>query len=136
MKFSLCQGARQPSHHTHTCAHAHTRARAHTHTITLASKYLEAWQEAAGSITFGRHVQIPIKIIFGILTLRAFDWYIYGFDRKGGSGGGGSRVFRPPLEKFTGPLLRNFKYIIGILSSSPVDWDPNGVIWVMGGGCG
>jgi len=29
-----------------------------------------------------------------------------------------------PPQKFTGPLLRDFKYIIGILGSSPVDWHP------------
>ena len=33
--------------------------------------------------------------IFGILTSRAFDWYMYGNQRRGGGGGsqGGVRVF-------------------------------------------
>jgi len=52
----------------------------------------------------------------------------------GGGGLGGSRV--TPLQSFTGSLLRNFKYIIGIISSSPVDWHPFGATWVKGGVCG
>jgi hypothetical protein len=47
---------------------------------------------------------------------------------------GGLEFFGPPLQKFTGPLLRNFKHIIGILSSSPVDWDPFWAHLVKGGG--
>jgi len=42
----------------------------------------------------------------------------------GGGGRGGPEFFGPPLQKFTGSLLRKFKYIIGILSSTPVDWHP------------
>ena len=53
----------------------------------------------------------------------------------GGRGsGGGSEFFGPPLQKFTGPLLRNFKYIIGIFGSSPVNWHPFGANWVVGWG--
>jgi len=37
------------------------------------------------------------------------------------SEGGGSGT---PLQILIGPLLRNFKYIVGILSSSTVDWYP------------
>jgi len=42
----------------------------------------------------------------------------------GGRGLGGSEFFGPPLQKSTGPLLQNFKYIREILSSSPIDWHP------------
>ena len=52
-------------------------------------------------------------------------------------GGGGvwgvSEFFGPPLQKFSGPLPRNFKYIVGILSSSPVDWHPFWANWSGGG---
>ena len=47
--------------------------------------------------------------------------------RGGGGVGvprGGSELFGGGLQKLTGPLLRNFKYIVGILSSSPVDSHP------------
>jgi hypothetical protein len=47
--------------------------------------------------------------------------------RGGGGVGvprGGSELFGGGLQKLTGPLLGNFKYIIGILSSSPVNWHP------------
>ena len=33
---------------------------------------------------------------------------------KGGGGRGGPKFLGPPLQNFTGPLLRNFKHIIGI----------------------
>ena len=49
----------------------------------------------------------------------------------------GSEFFEPPFAlpaKFTGPLLRDFKYISGILSSSSVDWYPFEANWVTGGG--
>ena len=86
---------------------------AHHHMVVTEVFKSSRIQEAAGSITF---VQIPIKnYIFEILTLRAFDSYMNGSNRRGGDWGG-SECFRPPLQKFTGPLLRNFKYIIGILS--------------------
>jgi len=66
-----------------------------------------------------------IKIyIFGILALRAINWYIYGSNRRGGRVRGGPEFFGPPLQKFTGSLLQNFKHIIGILSSSQVNWHP------------
>jgi hypothetical protein len=45
----------------------------------------------------------------------------------GGVGGvvrGGPEFFGPPLQNISGTLLRIFKYIVGILSSSPVDWCP------------
>ena len=65
--------------------------------------------------------------IFGILSSRAIDWYMYESDpRRGGwvVPPGGSEFFQGGLQNLTGPLLGNFKYIIGILSSSPVDWYP------------
>ena len=43
---------------------------------------------------------------------------------------GGPEFLGPPLQKVTGPLLRNFEYIIGILSLSPVDWHPYWANWV------
>jgi len=58
-------------------------------------------------------------------------------------GGGGVWVgseslelpFAPPA-KFNGPLLRDFKYISGILSSNSVDWHPFEANWVKGRVCG
>ena len=52
----------------------------------------------------------------------------------GGVVRGGPEFFGPPLKRFTGPLIGNFKYIIGILGSSPVDWHPFWANWVKGGG--
>ena len=81
-------------------------------------------QEAAESINFGRHVSNQLKIIFRSWR-RELSIGMY-MSRIGGGwvGPGGSKFFGPFLQKFTGSLLRNFKYIIGILSSSPVDWHP------------
>ena len=95
-------------------------------------------QEGAGSITFRRHVQIPLKLNIWNPHVESF-WFIYVWVQSEGKGGGvwgGSEFFGPPLQTFTGPLLQNFKYIIGILSSNPVDWHPLWAIWVKGGVCG
>jgi hypothetical protein len=91
-------------------------------------------QEAAESINFGRHVSNQLKIIFRSWR-RELSIGMY-MSRIGGGwvGPGGSKFFGPFLQKFTGSLLRNFKYIIGILSSSPVDWHPFWANWVKGGG--
>ena len=47
---------------------------------------------------------------------------------RGGVGGvgppGGSEFFGGGLQYFYGTLSRDFKYIIGILTSSPVGWHP------------
>ena len=58
-------------------------------------------------------------------------------------GGGGGVVprqvfsfFAGGLQFFSGAFSRNLKHIVGILSSSPVDWHPFGANWVRGGGCG
>ena len=61
---------------------------------------------------------------------------MYGSNPRGGVWGGPSFFDPPvpPLQKFTGPLLRNFKFISGIFSSSPVDWHPFKANWVKGGG--
>ena len=78
--------------------------------------------------------------IFENLSSRAFDWYMYGSDPRRGRGfwvpRGGSELFWGGLQDFSGPLLRNFKYIVGILSSSPVDSHPFWANWVKGGVCG
>ena len=73
--------------------------------------------------------------IFENLSSRAFDWYMYGSDPRRGRGGGASFFggVSGGLQKFSGPLLRNFKYIVGILSSSPVDSHPFWANWVKGG---
>jgi len=42
--------------------------------------------------------------------------------------------FAGGLQFFSGAFSRNFKHIVGILSSSPVDWHPFGANWVGGGG--
>ena len=68
-----------------------------------------------------------LYFIIGILRLRAIDWYINEFNprRSGGGGGqGGFDFLGPPLQNFTGAFYRNYKYIFGIFSSSPVDWHP------------
>ena len=52
---------------------------------------------------------------------RAINWYIYESNQRGG---GGPEFFGSPLQKFTGSLLRKLEYIIGFLSSNPVDWHP------------
>jgi len=63
--------------------------------------------------------------IFGILMSRAIDWYMYiwvklGRGEVGRTPGGVLSFFAGGLQFFSGPLPRNFKYIIGILSSIPV----------------
>ena len=64
--------------------------------------------------------------IFGILASRAIGWYIY--EPNPGEGGVWSPdvviFFWGGLQFFSGPLPRNFKHIIGSLSSIPVDWHP------------
>ena len=65
--------------------------------------------------------------IIGILRLRAINWYINEFNRRGSGGGGGSGGFRlfgtPPPEFYWG-ISQNYKYIFGILRSNPFDWHP------------
>jgi len=83
-------------------------------------------QEGVGSITFGPHVSKSIRFYtFGILASRAIDWYIQESNPGGGGGGVvprcGYSFLGGGLQFFSGPLLQNFKYIIGIFSSSPVD---------------
>ena len=58
--------------------------------------------------------------------------------RIGGGGlGGVIRVlFLEPLLNILGHSLRNFKYTIGILNLSPVDWHPFWANWVKGVVCG
>jgi len=53
--------------------------------------------------------------------------------RRGGGGvvRGGPESFGTPSKNSS--LLRNLNYIIGILSSNPVDWHPFKAIWVKGG---
>jgi len=45
----------------------------------------------------------------------------------------GLRNFGGVLQKFSGSLAANYKYIFGILSSSPVDWHPCWVLYLKGG---
>jgi len=83
-------------------------------------------QEAGTNATFGRHVSNRIKMTYSESShQRAFDRYMYGSDPRRGGG----------LQLFSGPFPRYFKYIIGILSSSPVDWHPFWANWVKGGVC-
>ena len=79
-------------------------------------------------------VKNRLKFIYSESWRRELSIGIYMCPIGGGGGLGGSRV--TPLQSFTGSLLRNFKYIIGIISSSPVDWHPFGATWVKGGVCG
>ena len=96
-------------------------------------------QETGTNATFGRHVSNRLNFIYSKFS----NWDLsidkcMGPIRGGGGGGspGGGPSFWGGLQKFTGPLLGNFKDIIGIFSSSPVDWDPFWVNWVKGGVCG
>ena len=90
-----------------------------------------AIQEGGVCVTFRWHVQIPLRIRYS----ESWRWELsigrfMGPLGEGGGGGGiwgGSEFFGPPLpplQKFAGPLLRDFKNISGILSSNPVDWHP------------
>ena len=60
---------------------------------------------------------------------------MYGSDPREGGGvlQGGSEFFKGGLQNFSGPLLQNLKYTVGILSLSPVDWHPFRANWVKGG---
>ena len=100
--------------------------------------YGSANQEGVGSITFGRHVSNRLKIIYLEFWCRELSIGIYMGPIGGGEGGegGGAQSFLDPPSKNLRSLLRNFKYIIWIPSSSSVDWDPFWAIWVKGGVCG
>ena len=99
--------------------------------------FLHSRQEAAESITFGRHVSNRLKIIYSESSCRELSIDIC-MGRIGGGGlGGVIRVlFLEPLLNILGHSLRNFKYTIGILNLSPVDWHPFWANWVKGGVCG
>jgi hypothetical protein len=61
----------------------------------------------------------------------AINWYINESVLRGFGGGGvqgGSENFGGVLQKCTGPLPRNIKYISGFLSLSLFDWHPCWVI--------
>jgi len=96
------------------------------------SKSLLGHWGGLGSITFGRHVTNRLKIIYSESWCRELSIGIIWVKSEGG----GPEFFGPPLQKFTGSLLRKFKYIIGILSSKPVDWHPFWAYWIKGGVCG
>ena len=64
-----------------------------------------------------------INYIFGILLVRAADQYLNESILRW-SKGGGVEELGGVLQNFSGTLLQNFKYIVGILSSSPVDSQP------------
>ena len=76
-------------------------------------------QEGAGSITFGRHVQIPIKATYS----ESSRWeLLIGICMgpmgpiRGGGGRGGSEFLGLTLQNFSGTLLQIFKYISKIPS--------------------
>ena len=87
-------------------------------------KFCGGAQEAAESITFGRHLSNRLRFIYSESWRRELSIGIYMGPIGGRGSGGGQILFGPPLQTFTGPLLRSFKYTIGILSSSPVNWHP------------
>ena len=68
--------------------------------------------------------------IFGILTLRAIDWYVNESILRGSEGGvpGGVGEFWGGSPEFCWATFTKYLYIFGILSSSPVDWHPCWVI--------
>ena len=91
----------------------------------------------AGSGT--KRILIPKLYIFGILTLRAIDWYTYESNRKGSGGGvgrGGSGVFwSPPPKK----LLGHFYEIVIIYLESSAQTQSIGTLFEqigLGGVCG
>jgi hypothetical protein len=54
-------------------------------------------QEAGTNATFGRHVSN--HYIFGILSSRSVDWYMYGYNPRRGGGPGGGPFFGVGLQK-------------------------------------
>jgi len=100
-------------------------------------KYLLWYQEAPASITrFERHVSNQLRIIYLESSRGHLSIDISTGPIGEGEGGGVSEFFAPPLQNSTWPLLRNTKFIVGILSSSPVDWHPFWENWVKGRVCG
>ena len=90
----------------------------------------EDYQEGSRVITFlVTRVNRNINYIFGILTLRAIDWYINELILRWSKEGRVEELW----GVFAGPLSRNIKCVFGIFSSSPVDWHPCWVIWLKGG---
>jgi len=88
-------------------------------------RILHSKQEAFVGISFGQHAHIPIKMTYLESSCQELSIRICKKGPiRGGGGGGGSEFFRGGLQKFTGPFLGNLKYIIGMLSSSPVNWHP------------
>jgi hypothetical protein len=124
----------QTMQHTYVppCAHTYTQTNysVYTYEHLRFSEYTHAplffstlIQEGVGSETFGRHVPNRLKLIYSESWRRELSIGIC-MGPIGGEGGlGGGQSFSDP-QKFTGPLLRNCKHIIGILSSSPVDRHP------------
>jgi hypothetical protein len=86
------------------------------------------------------HMSDRLKCIyleFGILTSRTINWCIPTWDESGREGvvpRWGFSLFRG-VPIFSGPLSRDFKYIIGILSLSSVDCHLFWANWVKGGVC-
>jgi len=70
----------------------------------------------------GWHVSNRLKVIYSDSSHRdmSIDICICPICGGGGVPGGGP-LFGGGAPIFSGPLLRNFKYIVGFLSSSPVD---------------
>jgi hypothetical protein len=81
------------------------------------------FRAASGGIEYHNllttRVNQNINYIFGILTLRAIDWYINELILRGSGGGGcpgGSREFFGGSPKFYWDTFTRYKYIFGILS--------------------
>ena len=71
--------------------------------------------------------------IFGILSARAIDWYMYGSNPRRGGGSQGGSKFGGKSPKTSWDTSTEIKYIVGILSSSSVDLHPFKANWVEGG---
>ena len=85
-------------------------------------------QEGVRSKTFGRHASNRFNFIYSESWRQELSIGI-NMDQigEGGGRGGSRRVFSfrgGVLQFFSGPLPRNFKDIVGILSSSPDDCHP------------
>jgi hypothetical protein len=86
----------------------------------------EVREEAPVSITFGQHVSNRFKVIYSKSSCQELSIDNVWVESKGG-GMGGSEFFEPPCApppKIYWATPTKFKYISGILSSSPVDWHP------------
>ena len=101
--------------------------------LALIEQFLRA-EGCSGHNFLASRVDWNINYIFGILTLKAIDWYINESILRGSGGGpGGSGNFGGCSRTLLGHLYK-LLYIFGFLSSSAFDWHPCWVNLIRGGG--